>query len=257
MGAELEIEFPNGGLREFSKYIHEKKKFAHAESDSSLSNSGVEIVTHYGTIANLLPVLEEICKVAKRNGGKAHDTKTCGMHISLQRSHFGLETIGRLVTFWNREENYSFLRAFARRNYRKHSYARIKLEKGQKEFVEECRLHGIPYSEKYDLVNTCHGSHIEFRAFRGSINPHTVTACVSLVSRLAAYCKHVRSYDSLTAQRFAVWLLKNPRHGRTAAIINYLNRRSQRTDSGKCLTLAEYAEGQTTSDEPNDRSQED
>lgn len=206
MGAELECEVSD--KQDFAKSLRNQypATSCHCKRDGSLdSTTGVEIVTGHGIQSELLSVLEFAANLARREyDGQSHNGDSCGLHIGLDRSQFSSALQARIIVFWNSGENYPLLRQFTRRDYRNLSYCSIKPEKASDAFIARPDLSS---REKYEIVNTRHASHLEFRGFRGSLLPRTLRACVSLVSLIASYCEIATTAAELTSGRFIDWLL--------------------------------------------------
>jgi len=228
LGAELELEVSD--RNEYAKSLRElyAAKLCHCKRDGSLdSDSGVEVVTGHGTQSELLAILETAANLARQSySGLSHKGDSCGLHIGLDRSQFSSALQARIIVFWNSGENYQFLRQFTRRDYRNLSYCQIKPEKACNAFIARPDLSS---REKYEIVNTRHATHLEFRGFRGSLLPRTLRACVSLVSLIATYCETASTAAELTSGRFIDWLLHHvdASDERRLAIAAYLTHRGE------------------------------
>jgi hypothetical protein len=234
LGAELELEVDNP--EEFAEAIREAHALheCHCKHDGSLSHEhGVEVVTGHGTLAKLMAVLESVTTIARAHGGRSHDGDGCGLHVGLDRSQFSVALQARIIVFWNHRANYPFLRQFTRRDYRNNSYCQVKAEKASRDFLNDPNLAS---GDKYEAVNTRHRSHLEFRAFRGSLVPRTLRACLSLVSLIASFCDQANPEpDDLTSQAFVKWL-QTIDDDCKAAIIAYLEHRGKRlADFAPCV----------------------
>jgi hypothetical protein len=233
LGAELEMEV--GDRCDFADAIDSEHSTndCHCKRDGSLDDEyGVEVVTGYGTLPNVLAVLESVATMARDHNGKSHDGESCGLHIGLDRSQFSALLQAKIIVFWNSEGNYPFLKQFTRRDYRTNSYCRLKSDKATHDFIDEPDLAS---RDKYEIVNTCHRSHLEFRAFRGSLLPLTLRACLSLVSLIASFCDQANPEPTeLTSSAFVRWLqTSSAADERTMALAAYLSNRGK--------SLAAYA----------------
>lgn len=228
MGAELECEVDD--RREFARDLRNiyPATSCHCKRDGSLdSDKGVEIVTGHGIQTELMAVLETAANLARRDyAGQSHNGDSCGLHIGLDRSQFSSALQARIIVFWNSGENYKLLRQFTRRDYRNLSYCQIKPEKACDAFIARPDLSS---REKYEIVNTRHATHLEFRGFRGSLLIRTLRACVSLVSLIASYCEIATTAAELTSGRFIDWLLREVAadDSRRLAVLAYLSHRGQ------------------------------
>jgi hypothetical protein len=226
MGIELEVESPRRDA--FAKAIGDRftQSEAHCKSDSSLSSgTGVEVVTGWGTLETMVPMVNEIVKIARAHGSTSHDNSRCGLHIGLDRSDLNHIAQAQLVAFWNHPNNYKLLKSFARRNFRSNSYCRTAAEKSRSPEVNNAKLNGPDISDKYSCVNTGHDSHLEFRAFRGSLAHLTVEACMSMTSLLTDFCMTDRVPDELITTNFVTWLLEQEEDMRLDTCNRYLSNR--------------------------------
>jgi hypothetical protein len=223
LGAELELEVDDPS--EFAESLDSEHSTdqCHCKHDGSLSDEhGVEVVTGHGTFADLTSILESVATIARQHGGKSHEGDGCGLHIGLDRSQFSTLLQAKIIVFWNAKANYDFLRQFTRRDYRTNGYCKAKPEKATREFLDSPDLAA---GDKYEIVNTCHRSHLEFRAFRGSLIPRTLRACVALVSAIASYCDQANPEPrDLTSAAFCRWL-QSVDDERSKAITAYLEHR--------------------------------
>ena len=240
-GLELELSFSGYEDRDaFAESIHYIGK-AGCELDSSIDGAGVEVVTDYGTLPALLPLVQQITREARGYGARSHDTTCCGLHISLQRQHFTTLDIAKIVSFWNSPGNNEFLRIFTRRNFWSNNFCETKGEKTGQVFIDEAQRTGFSDNCKYEVVNLCHSSHLEFRGFRGSTRYETVAACISLVSKIADFCRQTSHVEHLTAGQFSRFIMEGKNDKRTKRIKTYITERTKRADSGRCKPLQHFA----------------
>ena len=232
LGAELELEIDDPEAFAEALDCQHDSSICHCKRDGSLDSAhGIEVVTGYGTLNAVLPVIESVAALAKTCDGRSHDGNGCGLHIGLDRSQFSANLQAKIIVFWNCRANYAFLRQFTRRDYRSNDYCRAKAEKATKGFLANPELAS---GDKYEIVNTRHRSHLEFRAFRGSLRPLTLRACLSLVSLVASFCDQANPEpNDLTSAAFAKWILTAVDGGdaRRVALVDYLaNRRKSLSD---------------------------
>lgn len=226
LGAELEMEVDDPRVFATELADSYSRQQCHCKRDGSLnSTSGVEVVTGHGTIDALMPILNTAAALARKHNGKSHDGADCGLHIGLDRSQLSGAVQAKIIVFWNSAANYAFLRQFTRRDYRDCGWCKIKSDKATADFIDSPALRS---SDKYEIVNTCHATHLEFRGFRGSLLPRTLLACVSLVSLVATYClSSAPDSKDLTAARFVAWLESLGDDARRVAIVDYLQNRNK------------------------------
>lgn len=71
-----------------------------AVSDGSIGN-GAEVVSPILTYSDI-PQLQEICRALRRNGATVDHR--CGIHVHVGAQPFNAKSLGRLVSYWNRQE---------------------------------------------------------------------------------------------------------------------------------------------------------
>lgn len=205
LGAEIEVDC-GGKSEEHAKKVLEimngeddwnKEINIYCVHDGSLKN-GLEFPTQPCTLAyhKTLPY-EEMFAYLDRNGYKAHDTDTCGLHVHINRSFFGdqeKECIGKLIYIVEKfNDEFS---AIGRRNC---NYARFigyngekckdLYEKGCKPIEYSASLDFLRSSGKYNAINLLHTDSIEIRAFKGTLKYSTFMNTLEFVSDLAHFVK--------------------------------------------------------------------
>lgn len=201
----FELEFLDTGYKDehdAAVYIKDKHKkyVASVESDGSLNDYGAEVVSHYGPIDAISEGLSAVTRTLRGRSATSHNTKCCGLHVSISRDDVSTYSIARYVVFWNSEKNKQFLESFARRWDT--GYCKPKAEKGRMPEKEEEHSLLIFNGDRYELVNLQNKHRIEVRAFRGTTKESTALACLSLSVWLMAYCQ---GKGPLTYQEFLEW----------------------------------------------------
>ncbi|MCH5192426.1 MAG: amidoligase family protein [Oscillospiraceae bacterium] len=191
-GVELEID--GGG--QYASNAEKIIDIANADStrriyikrDSSL-NDGMEIVTHPMSLdyhLNKMPWADVMRKAASL-GYRSHKTKTCGLHIHVNRSSFGdtheeqEACISRVLFFV--ERFWQELLKFSRRTESQLSRwaARYGIKENPKATFDNAKKN---YSGRYTCVNLTNSQTIEFRIFRGTLKYNTFVAALQLVNRI-------------------------------------------------------------------------
>lgn len=181
--AGLEIETDDGRNR--NEYAAELAEMlgdrAVLKTDGSL-HRGVEIVTMPATFVyhHETDMYREIEKIARKHGFDADNTTTCGLHVHMSRHLFTEKSLPKFI--WLYHTHRDKILAFTRRNEREiNSWAA---------FYENIRSSGAypgdhdlmrsvyNNSSKYRIVNISHRQTIEIRAFKGTIQPHRILACL-------------------------------------------------------------------------------
>lgn len=190
LGAEIEVDC--GG--ESETHAKEVLKIMNGEEseenifcvhDGSLKK-GLEFPTQPGTLEwhKSLPY-EQMFDYLDKNGYKAHDTNTCGLHIHINRDFFGdaeAECIGKLMFIIEKFSN-----EFSVIGRRDCHYSKMFGYKGEK--CKELYDKGIRDKSKYNAINLLHDDTIEIRAFKGTLKYSTFMNTLEFVSDLAYFVK--------------------------------------------------------------------
>ncbi len=225
-GVELEID--DGGKDE--DYADELLEIAnhgdqhiYIKSDGSLDD-GMEIVSHPMSLAYHQNFCwQEIMKKAVSLGYRSHQTSTCGLHIHVNRTAFGMnqaeqeDVIAKILYFvevhWN--EIYCFSR---RKESNMNRWAtRYGFEKTGKEILDKAKTSCYG---RYTAVNLCNYHTIEFRLFRGTLKYNTLIAALQLVDEICNAALFM-SQEELEQQSWTEFV-KGIRH---PELIQYLKER--------------------------------
>ena len=191
-GVELEID--GAGERTSNalallNIANQDGDFAYIKHDGSL-NDGLELVTHPMSLDWQLHRMPwaQLCEKAVELGYLSHRTATCGLHVHISRSAFGLDeaaqdnAIARVLYFF--EKHWEELLKFSRRTPRQ--LERWAARYGYKEQPSEL----LDYAKKgyhggrYTCVNLQNRDTVEFRMFRGTLKPSTILATLELLDRI-------------------------------------------------------------------------
>lgn len=200
VGVELEVESPREYPDHLSDLVDELMgNTATCERDGSL-NEGFEIITEPATPAAYCDSfkLEELCRLLDSHGAKSHDTRTCGLHVHLSRAALGASEQARdmvcakiLVLM---DKFTDELTKFARREWVNGRWApkyhnfNANGEQSTKKLLEKykpCKDSG----DRYKALNLTNDATIEFRIFRGTLNPTALKATVLLCATMVEFCK--------------------------------------------------------------------
>lgn len=193
----------------------------HVERDGSLNN-GFEIVSAPMTLAaHKATDWSGLFGIISACGGKAHETRTCGLHVHVSRAALGNDdnakklAIGKILEMVERFQ--PELSALARRNIGTCQWSRPTnyghaLTDGSRairrkgDHVQNYQGIDCHDGRRYYAVNLQNRSTIEFRFFKGTLNADTFYATLALVDGLVRYCKthttpdiHATSFDSFIA----------------------------------------------------------
>lgn len=154
--------------------------------DGSLRNGGVEIVTSPLTPKEVNRIgWYHLLRQLDRIGCQAHDTKRCGLHISISRSFLSDDSWRKLRSFLTK--NRSFFEVLSRRN--------TGMEESADPF-HYCRF--TNETRKYTALNLSKNRVGEFRFFRGTLKPSSFLASLEIVRALVEYAKGIEG----TSKRF-------------------------------------------------------
>jgi hypothetical protein len=213
-GAEVETDDPSGGYQDPDEDDDEDSERTPEWNDSSLErnldrcgfleyftpthdgslHNGAEFVSHAFTLEAWHFIQDSVTQGfrALLNAGlRAHDTTTCGLHIHVSRNFFtSEEAISNLIIFV--EKNWYDLTIFARR--KESTYARRPLNTSSctlsrdsfEEYIikQDKKLYAKFGTERYAAVNLRNSNTIEFRFFKGTLNPVTFYATLQFISNL-------------------------------------------------------------------------
>ena len=200
VGVELEVESPREDPEMISDFVDELMgNTATCERDGSL-NEGFEIITQPATPAAYCDnfKLEELCRLLDSNGCKSHDTRTCGLHVHVSRAALGASEQARdmvcakLLVLMDKFTDE--LTKFARRDWVNGRWApkyrnfNADGEQSTKKLLEKykpCKDSG----DRYKALNLTNDATIEFRIFKGTLNPLALKATVLLCETMVQFCK--------------------------------------------------------------------
>lgn len=198
MGVELEID--KGG--EYDKHAsnildvaNRSCEHIYCKHDGSINN-GFEMVSHPMTFDYHLNTMNwhEVFDTAIEMGYRSHQTKTCGLHIHVNRSAFGKdyetqeEVIGRIVFFV--EKHWNELLKFSRRteaNINRWA-SRYGISTTAKDTYKNAK---DKHCGRYVAVNLENYNTIEFRIFRGTLNHKTFIATLQLIDEICKNAIHL------------------------------------------------------------------
>ena len=195
-----------GRAEEASDMVDELRgDYCHCEHDGSL-NCGFEIVTEPMTLAAHRAANwgELFSRLEHEYDAKSHDTQTCGLHVHVSRAGLGNEDrdrelcIAKILALVEKFEQE--LACFARRDFRSCQWCRPtgfgyvqgdstrNLLRKEHE-IQDRQGYCCHDSDRYRAVNLQNKNTIEFRIFKGTLNPNTYYATLALVDGLCRWCK--------------------------------------------------------------------
>ena len=230
IGVELEVEQIHGSRNDSARAIlnsvansdviaritadkHRNFRLLCAEHDGSLDN-GYELVTAPLGLDDHHRLWTHILTSSNIKGLRSHNTTTCGLHVHISRNKLTQLQIAKVVAFVNSSSNYAFMKRLARR-YGTH-YCRAKS-------IPLCNGAKNLDQDRYEMVNLCNPSTIEFRIFRGTLKLESLLACVEFANALVAYadCSSGAGMD-ITAARFRRFITEPGMQADTVHLRSYL-----------------------------------
>ena len=188
----LEIEIDGGGESDTNwrtlrqEFPHE---FVYAMHDGSLDN-GFEIATQPATLDYLAQIdWESFRKACVELGYTSHNSSTCGLHVHVDAQAFGdtMEEqelrVGRILYFFSKFKPH-IVRFSRRSKYSMERWANIESMSTSSEQALADKAKQLKYEDKYRAINLNHIQSVEFRIFRGTLNPKTIKATLEFVNAL-------------------------------------------------------------------------
>ena len=160
--------------------------------DGSLTN-GIEFATMPCSLEYHKQNMEyrKMFKYLVKNGYKAHDTNTCGLHIHANRSYLGKTELVQQLTIskilYILEKFNDEVCVIARRNSRYSQF--VGAGKNETSVIE---LYGkYKDKNKYVALNMQHSETIEFRCFKGTLKYETFILTLEFVKDMIDYAKSI------------------------------------------------------------------
>jgi len=252
----VEIEVDKGGESSNSAKIITAimGENVYAMHDGSLSD-GFEIATMPASLNYHMNYInyEEAFKVASALGYRAHDTRTCGLHVHINRRFFGSSrsTQGIKAAFMTLilERNWSEIVKFSRRDYHHIEEWANSRDLSNDVYSDDTDGEIVDkfydkYDEKYVAVNTQHSKSYEIRIFRGTLRYETYIATLQFVSNLAHIAKECTTLTR--AQQITFDDIVN--YNRYPELVNYLATRGMQVESDTMPVLQPEPEEPTLFD---------
>jgi hypothetical protein len=209
----------------------------YAMHDGSLSD-GFEMATMPATLNYHMNYInyKDAFDVASALGYRAHDTRTCGLHVHINRRFFGSAkaTQGIKAAFMTLilERNWSEMVKFSRRDYHHIEEWANARDLSDDVYSDDTDSEIVgkfydKYDDKYVAVNTQHSNSFEIRIFRGTLRYETYIATLQFVSNLAHIAKECTTLTR--AQQITFDDIVN--YNRYPELVNYLATRGMQVES--------------------------
>lgn len=192
--------------------------YAILKEDSSLDD-GFELVTRPSLLEHHKKALESFFKERPSTLVSA-DSRRCGLHVHMNAKYLSRLQIGKVRGFINERENQAFLDFICGR--RQNSYC------GRQEGVKLSQSAKKNY-DRYVAVNETSFGTIEFRCFKGTLNPATFWARVEFACALVEYCGIASIGKCVNFLCFTEWMRGNTKAypALHAKLVEWMNRKSE------------------------------
>jgi hypothetical protein len=192
MGFELEVESGGNSRRDGAEIVtNALGERIYLKEDGSLSD-GFEIVTHPHSLNEYQNNFDwSALSKLRRLGFRSWDTSTCGLHVHVSRTAFGIVGSRRDITKVQAHELrfmkliYDNDRQISRLAGRTSSYATFE-DKGR--LVQKVK-HGYQENGRYAAINSENSDTLEVRVFKGSLKPERVLMALELVQCAVEYTR--------------------------------------------------------------------
>ena len=207
LGVELETEYSADENR-FAALLNlhklsEGKKLFYMTTDSTLSNGGIEVITHPCTLEfhqTKFPY-KEIHDVVRAQSGRSHHAKSAGIHVHMSAAYFGglgtieyslnVAKITYLVErFWKNWVKFSRRSPYNMREWAAHLTNTYITRVDNPMKMNTARVLSDNGGQgRHTALNFGNDASIEFRIFRGSLKPDTILAILETVDYMGKWAK--------------------------------------------------------------------
>lgn len=205
IGFELETERDGSQTtrdeicRILNSNINKNDTFIYFKRDGSLI-CGVEVVSHAFTweyFKEKEQQFESILQILSNEGYKSHDTRTCGLHVHINRKYFGNtteeqnENIDKMILFF--EYFKDEIKTFSRRS--NYNYCHFLSDSaGISDKKSICNTKKIKELKnnfgRYMTINVENSNTVEIRVFKGTLKKESFFASLEFVFNLARIIKN-------------------------------------------------------------------
>lgn len=204
-GVEFEVDTQSSGLSNAASALAaglHPNPFYHCEEDGSLLR-GFEIVSKPATWEHWQTVDVKWMEKLRGLGYRSYDTSTCGQHIHVSRSFLSCPEQFTLIAFVR--DNRELMKRLSRRE----EFGYCKLDGYKTATTRDIvgKLGSYGDNDRYEAINMCNKSTIEFRLFRGTLCPQGFRRNLSLVVALVHFARFAANgrSDWRSAEFFAQW----------------------------------------------------
>lgn len=209
MGMEIETERASDLLQEWFVAAGEEygaEKFIYPKSDGSLSDRGVEFVTHPATleaIRNKFPW--ESFEYLQHNGARAWAMSACGMHIHVSRTAFTPTHLWKFIKF-QALNSHRCIRFAGRESQQWASWSNDTMQElGYNETAKVVKQGRPEQYNRYCAINMLPQNTIELRYFRPNLLKPGVLRVVEFVDAMYNYTKQMTVPDVIMRNALRDW----------------------------------------------------
>ena len=244
LGVELEADGFHDRTRASEELAYlPNKNYFYMKADSSLSN-GIEVVTHPATLKFHQEELKWniILNKIKSCGAKSHYTRTCGLHIHINKDYFGATNeeanIHELKLLYIFQKFWTQLLRFSRRDPTR---ALAWSSKFNTKPIEYKRMTQAQYTrmkgtaDRHKAINITGQYTIEIRLFRGTLSIDTLFATLELVDFLATLIK-THTAPTIYRLTWAKLVERIPTH-KYHYLLPYLEKKKLKERAVSCVSL--------------------
>lgn len=223
MGFELEMELNQTSTSGYHEAVNlvtplEESDVCYLKSDSSISGTGFELVTHPHTLESYdqaTALWDYIEKLRTDYNARSWDTSSCGLHVHVSRTAFRSGAhIHRFLSLVYKNPH-EMMKLAGRKNSR---YARfndvyVADDWGIPKFNLHNKIHNPHFTERYSAVNTGNDYTLELRFFRGNMKREGVMSALELCHASVEYTRNLTLSDvkvgALRWDWFTDWVSAN------------------------------------------------
>lgn len=215
VGVELEVETNNSDCYNWIDGV--SSNWFYLETDGSLRNKGVEIITIPLTkkMAYNPRTWDKLAETLSEMGATSHNNGRCGLHVHISRSGFGGnsdeidETLGKLFHLYNNElgaggYGTNHIRKVMRRGFDSYCGEFLKGEKKIGfQFAQTAGINSIspdgrkklfnglsePQPERYEAINRQNSKTIEFRQGKGTLKVSSIVSTIQFCCEAVDFCR--------------------------------------------------------------------
>ena len=215
LGVELEVD--HGDDAEDLALAVSEDEHLYCMHDGSL-DEGVEIASMPMTLDE--HVSSDVWQLVRTESlarrFKSHDTRTCGLHVHVNRSFFGESSRARCAAYYKLmrlvQRFEEPIKLFSRRHSDRYASFAGRCWKNEEGsiFNKGERIDYYYRDEKYMALNFTHSETIEFRVFKGTLRVETILATLAFVDGMARAAKKrgERWIEDVTWYDLCEWIVK-------------------------------------------------